>query len=141
MTLPAEAGRHWILDLHGCPAGLLDDHDAIRDRLREVTDRFDLTLLGLQSHRFEPQGVTVVGLLAESHFSIHTWPETGFAAIDIFTCGRGDTLDEACRFLVEAFRAEESRLVRLSRGRTDADGRPLAPEPMTARSPVIGEDS
>jgi S-adenosylmethionine decarboxylase len=128
MTHSAEAGRHWILDLHGCPADLLDDHDAIRDRLREVTERFDLTLLGLQSHRFEPQGVTAVGLLAESHFSIHTWPETGFAAIDIFTCGRGDTLDEACLFLIEAFRAEDSRLVRLSRGVTDEAGKPLAPK-------------
>jgi len=124
MTNSVEAGRHWILDLYGCPSDLLDDHDAIVARLRDVTERFDLTLLEVASHRFEPQGVTAVGLLAESHFSIHTWPESGFAAIDIFTCGSGRDLNEACRFLTEVFRAEDSELLRLSRGAKDSHGQP-----------------
>jgi len=127
MTHSVEAGRHWILDLYGCPPDLLDDHDVIVARLRDVTERFELTLLEVASHRFEPQGITAVGLLAESHFSIHTWPESGFAAIDIFTCGPGDRVGEACRFLTEAFRAEDSQLLRLSRGVRDHNGHPAGP--------------
>lgn len=127
MTAQIPAGRHWILDLHGCPAKLLDDHDTVRDRLIEVTDRFELTLLEIATHKFEPQGVTAIGLLAESHFSIHTWPETGFAAIDIFTCGTGNKVDEACRFLSEVFQATDSKVVRLSRGQVNECGQPIDP--------------
>lgn len=129
MTDRVEPGRHWLLDLHGCPKELLDDHDAICARLRDVAERFGLTLLEMSSHRFEPQGVTAVGLLAESHFSIHTWPEFGFAAIDIFTCGSGAGVDEACRFLAESFQAGDSKFVRLLRGATDENGKPIAPGP------------
>ncbi|MFP6765586.1 MAG: S-adenosylmethionine decarboxylase, partial [Planctomycetaceae bacterium] len=63
MTDSVEAGCHWILDLYGCSPDLLDDHDGIVARLRDVTHRFGLTLLNVASHRFEPQGVTAVGLL------------------------------------------------------------------------------
>ena len=63
---PVTLGHHWIVDLHGCPIELLDDHDLMCQRLKETTERFGLTLLDIVSNRFEPQGVTVVGLLAES---------------------------------------------------------------------------
>lgn len=109
-------GHHWIVDLHGCPEELLDDHEQIRERLRETSERFGLTLLKIASHRFEPQGVTVIGLLAESHMSIHTWPEHGYAAIDIFTCGSDETLKAACEHVAEVMQADESNVMRLRRG-------------------------
>tara|TARA_R110002072_G_scaffold284587_1_gene449017 strand:- start:40782 stop:41201 length:420 start_codon:yes stop_codon:yes gene_type:complete len=119
---PITLGHHWIVDLHGCPSELLDNHDLIRARLKETTDRYGLTLLNLVSNRFEPQGVTAVGLLAESHMSIHTWPEHGYAAVDIFTCGSDQTLKAACRFIAESLQAAETTVLRLQRGLLMSDG-------------------
>lgn len=120
--LPITLGHHWIVDLHGCPNGLLDDHDLVRDRLKETTERFGLTLLNIVSNKFEPQGVTAVGLLAESHMSIHTWPEHGYAAVDIFTCGSDQNLKAACEFIADSLQAKESTVLHLSRGLLTSDG-------------------
>jgi S-adenosylmethionine decarboxylase len=57
----------------------------------------------LISHRFQPHGVTGLALLAESHISIHTWPESGYAAVDVFTCGDHTLPETACRVLVDEF--------------------------------------
>lgn len=129
---PITLGHHWIVDLHGCPPELLDDQELIRQRLHETTERFGLTLLDVVSNKFEPQGVTAVGLLAESHMSIHTWPEHGYAAVDIFTCGSDQTLKAACRFIVESLQATESTVLRLQRGVLNFDGsRQMTPEQIT----------
>ena len=75
-----------------------------------------VTLLKLSSHQFHPQGVTAVGLLAESHLSIHTWPEHGYAAVDVFTCGEEARPQQACDYLVKRFAARRHSLVVLPRG-------------------------
>jgi S-adenosylmethionine decarboxylase len=67
--------------------------------------RAGATLLQLISHRFDPQGVTGLALLAESHLSIHTWPESGYAAVDVFTCGDHTMPELACNELVQALEA------------------------------------
>jgi len=129
---PITLGHHWIVDLHGCPSQLLDDQELIRRRLRETTERFGLTLLDIVSNKFEPQGVTAVGLLAESHLSIHTWPEHGYAAVDIFTCGSDQNLEAACEFIAESLQATESTVLRLQRGVLNSDGsRQMTPEQIT----------
>lgn len=110
------AGTHYILELYGCPAELLDNHDFVRDAVRQASEYAQSTLLDITSHKFHPQGVTAIGLLAESHLSVHTWPEHGYAAIDIFTCGRESTPDAACDFLVRHFQAERHSLLVLPRG-------------------------
>ncbi|MFT5322523.1 MAG: S-adenosylmethionine decarboxylase [Planctomycetaceae bacterium] len=122
---PITLGHHWIVDLHGCPSKLLDDHELIRNRLRETTEQFGLTLLDIVSNKFEPQGVTVVGLLAESHLSIHTWPEHGYAAVDIFTCGSDQNLEAACEFIAESLQAKQSTVLRLRRGVMTGEDRSL----------------
>ncbi len=134
---PITLGHHWIADLHGCPSALLDDRELIRRRLRETTERFGLTLLDVVSNKFEPQGVTAIGLLAESHLSIHTWPEYGYAAVDIFTCGSDQTLKAACRFIAESLQAKESTVVRLQRGVLTSDG----PREITAEQITLDSDS
>lgn len=73
------------------------------------------TLLELSSYKFHPQGVTALGLLSESHISIHTWPENGYAAVDVFTCGDAQP-ELSCRFLAEIFEAADYTLRVISRG-------------------------
>ncbi|UWQ94089.1 adenosylmethionine decarboxylase [Rhodobacteraceae bacterium M385] len=82
------AGTHLIIDLH--EATNLDDQALIEQTLRDATKATGATLLHLHSHRFSPQGVTAMAILAESHISCHTWPEIGYAAFDIFMCGATD---------------------------------------------------
>lgn len=134
---PTTLGHHWIVDLHGCPASLLDDHDLIRNRLKETTERYGLSLLKIVSNQFEPQGVTAVGLLAESHLSIHTWPEHCYAAVDIFTCGSDQNLHAACQFIAKSLQAKESTVLRLQRGVLTSGG----PREITTSQVTLGEVS
>lgn len=112
----APVGTHCILEVYGCRPDLLDNEAFLRGALSEASRHGMSTLLKLNSHKFVPQGVTAFALLAESHLSIHTWPESGYAAIDAFTCG--DTADprKACEYLVEVLEATSHSLTVLPRG-------------------------
>ena len=109
-------GSHCILELHGCPYDILDDERLVRSAIVEASQKSLSTLLHLSSHRFAPQGVTAIGLLAESHISIHTWPELGYAACDIFTCGESAQPTQACDFLAKTLRSTSQSLQVLTRG-------------------------
>lgn len=111
-------GIHCILELFECPFELLDSEKAIRRAVTQAAEESGSTLLALTSHKFNPQGVTALGLLAESHISIHTWPETGYAAADVFTCGQHCEPRRACRFLTESLQAGRNTLKVLDRGRS-----------------------
>ena len=89
-------GKHCILELYGCDSTRLDDEAFLRDTITAAAKRAGATLLNLITHRFQPQGVTGLALLAESHISIHTWPESGYAAVDVFTCGDHTMPEKAC---------------------------------------------
>ena len=81
------AGTHLILDLWG--AKNLDNLDLVEQTLREAVDIAEATLLHINLHHFEPNGgISGMAVLAESHISIHTWPEHGYAALDLFMCGK-----------------------------------------------------
>ena len=79
--------KHVLFTLMQCPYHLLDDEAYIRGVLVNAAECSGSTLLAVSSHKFEPHGVTAIALLAESHISIHTWPEKGTAVGDVFTCG------------------------------------------------------
>lgn len=119
-------GTHCILELHGCSFDILNDEQFVRETLRQASRQAGAVLLRLSSHHFEPQGVTAVGILAESHLSIHTWPEYGYAAIDIFTCGTKARPQQACRYLARRFAAREHSLLVLPRGGGGGPGRHVA---------------
>jgi S-adenosylmethionine decarboxylase len=108
------AGAHLIVDLHG--AKRLDDIDHIEATLRRCVDAAQATLLHIHLHHFQPNGVSGVAVLAESHISIHTWPEVGYAALDVFMCGSADP-DKCIPVLREAFSAERVGVNELLRGR------------------------
>lgn len=80
-------GTHLLLDAWGAPFSVLDDGERVLDALEATVEAARLTLLGRQLRHFEPQGVTALALLAESHLAIHTWPEHGAFAADLFHCG------------------------------------------------------
>ena len=92
-------GKHCILELYDCDQGKLNDEAFVRTSLTTSAKRAGAKLLNLITHRFHPQGVTGLALLAESHISIHTWPEHGYAAVDVFTCGEHTLPERACEFL------------------------------------------
>ena len=106
----APIGKHCILELYGCSAARLDDEPFLRSAITQAVQLAGATLLQLISHRFAPQGVTGLALLAESHLSIHTWPESGYAAVDVFTCGDHTMPERACQELVEALQADHYSL-------------------------------
>ncbi len=122
----APVGIHCILELYDCPANLLDDLRLIQATLHEAARQAQSTLLGEVIHRFEPQGVTALALLAESHISIHTWPELGYAAADVFTCGSHTTPVAACTHIALALQASHHVMRQIARHTPD---RPLALQP------------
>jgi S-adenosylmethionine decarboxylase len=110
----APFGRHWLIEFYGAPG--LADAPRIRRALRRAVLACGATLLRLQLHHFGPgRGVTGVALLAESHISIHTWPEVEYAAIDIFLCGPSDP-QAALDALREQLGPQRVRVRRLARG-------------------------
>ena len=74
------------------------------------------TVLGESFHPFQPQGVSGVVVIAESHLSIHTWPEYGYAAVDIFTCGTSVQPEKAVEVLIEKLGAKDHSLTEIQRG-------------------------
>src|SRR5471030_2511377 len=78
---------HTLLELRGCDPALLNDPEAVREILLEAVRRGGGTIVTQIFHTFSPHGVSGVVVIAESHVAIHTWPEHGYAAVDIFSCG------------------------------------------------------
>ena len=102
--------KHLLLELYKCDYEKLNDESFLRCSLNRAAKLAKATVLNLISNKFEPQGVTVIALLAESHISIHTWPESNYSAVDIFTCGRNMLPELASQYLIEALKAEEHSL-------------------------------
>ncbi|MEB3272724.1 MAG: adenosylmethionine decarboxylase [Prochlorothrix sp.] len=102
-------GTHCILELYGCPSSLLDDPAFITQALRDAAVAAEATLLSEVVHEFDPQGVTGLALLSESHISIHTWPEMHYAAVDVFTCGSSKP-EKGCYYLMEVLQASDHSL-------------------------------
>ena len=109
-------GRHLLCEYHGCDAAALDRPDHVRAALARAVELAGATPLHEFVHAFTPHGVTGVVVLAESHFAIHTWPERGFAAVDLFTCG--DAVDPYAAFehLRAALGASAHSVVEIRRG-------------------------
>ena len=114
-------GTHLLADLYGCQH--LADPAAIEAALRAAVAAACATLVDIRLHHFGPaQGVTGVALLAESHISIHSWPEHGYAAIDIFLCGAAHDIKAALSALVTALEAESVTSHTFTRGMASTAG-------------------
>lgn len=116
-TLPTEdydLGHHILVSLYGISFTALDDLDAIRAAFERAIEACKATVLNRFSHKFEPQGITVVYALAESHLSIHTFPENGCCAIDVYTCGDMDAR-KGMDVLIEHFKPIEISMQEVKR--------------------------
>jgi S-adenosylmethionine decarboxylase len=101
-------GRHLILDLYGCTRESLDNYQYLEQMLQTAVRMSGATLLRITGHKFEPEGVTILALLAESHASIHTWPSQKYAAVDLYTCNPdGIKAQKAADFIKHKLQAQD----------------------------------
>ncbi|ERN41519.1 S-adenosylmethionine decarboxylase proenzyme [Rubidibacter lacunae KORDI 51-2] len=108
-------GTHLVVDAWQVPVELLNDPERIRSALLEATIAGGATLLDMCVHQFSPHGVTATATLAESHIAIHTWPEYGYFAADLFFCGSGDP-QAAMQAMQTALEAKYVRVRHIERG-------------------------
>jgi S-adenosylmethionine decarboxylase len=116
-TVGAFTGRHAIAELEGVAATLLDDEQLLIDILTSALNRAGATILDVISKRFDPQGVTVLALLSESHASLHTYPEIGAAFMDVFTCGHRADPEYVVHLVAEELHAPAVELKTIFRGK------------------------
>jgi S-adenosylmethionine decarboxylase len=107
-------GRHLVLELWDCQN--LNSPEIVERALLDIVEALNLTLLSLNVHPFSPIGVTGVAIVSESHVVIHTWPELGYAAVDVFTCGEQRNPDDAVPILREHFSPERIQIMEMTRG-------------------------
>jgi S-adenosylmethionine decarboxylase len=107
----AAIGKHIVIDCYGCQGGIakLDDQAFVKQMLIGACEAANCTVLAYTDHKFQPQGITALVLLAESHVSIHTYLELGYVGVDIFTCGNKAMPDRAGELILKAL--EPSRYV------------------------------
>lgn len=112
----AALGTHLLIELHGCKPAILDDLKLIRSCLMSAAEKLGVTILSDSFHRFKPQGVTGILAIAESHISIHSWPEYSYAAVDIFTCGNSFEPRKAAEYIAHRLKAERIEIEEFKRG-------------------------
>ncbi|MBV9358868.1 MAG: adenosylmethionine decarboxylase [Chloroflexi bacterium] len=110
-------GRHLILEMWGCDN--LNSTEVAERALREMVEALDVTLLDLKVYPFSPVGVTGVAIVAESHLVIHTWPELGYAAVDVFTCGAPRDPEAAVAVLRAHYQPDHVQVMEMVRGQVD----------------------
>ncbi len=109
-------GRHVLAELYGCEPSMLDSVKVVQDMMVRAALAAGAEVREVAFHKFSPQGVSGVVVISESHLAIHTWPELGYAAVDVFTCG--DRVDpwDACKYIVEGFKADHYTATEMKRG-------------------------
>jgi len=121
-------GRHLLVEYHGCDRTILNDLDLIRRYMLEAARRTGATILKDVFHAFSPHGVSGVVVIAESHLAIHTWPEYGYAAVDLFTCGNDVDPWKAFEYLKEKLRAQKYLPMEIKRGILELEKMPVYQE-------------
>ena len=102
--------------MQDCDRQRLNDLDFVREAMLTAARDCGATIMGESFHRFSPQGVSGVVVIAESHLSIHSWPEYDYAAVDIFTCGTTVVPEKAVAVLVDRFRCRHHAVKEILRG-------------------------
>ncbi|GJM63523.1 adenosylmethionine decarboxylase [Persicobacter diffluens] len=114
-------GKHLLLDLSNCTKPLLNDAAEVELILKQVAEESGATIVSSFIHQFKPVGVSGVIVIQESHLSIHTWPEEGFASFDFYSCGDSVDLEGSVERLVKAFEGEIHEMKIIDRGFVPSD--------------------
>jgi len=109
-------GRHILAEIYGCDENILNDRKLIEKIMVESALEAGAEVREVAFHKFSPQGVSGVVVISESHLAIHTWPELGYAAVDVFTCGEKVDPWDACNYLTEKFKAKHMTTTEVKRG-------------------------
>ncbi len=126
-------GKHILAELYECDSNILNNTTLIEQFMIEAAEVCGATVVEKNFHRFSPFGVSGVVIIAESHLAIHTWPEFGYAAVDLFTCGDSCKPDVAYEYLKEKFNAGSAFCSELTRGMMNVQTQELIHAPFQVR--------
>ncbi|AFM21343.1 MAG TPA: adenosylmethionine decarboxylase [Acetomicrobium flavidum] len=116
MTNNQALGKHILMEAYDCEYDVLDDLRGIQSAMIEAAERTGATVVDVAFRKFEPYGVSGVVIISESHLAIHTWPEFGYAAIDLFTCGDKADPWKAFEYLSNYFKPKKITTMEIRRG-------------------------
>ena len=114
-----QLGRHLIMELYDCDTTILDRAEAVEDIMLRAAEAAGATVVSHACHHFAPHGVSAIVAIGESHISIHTWPEYGYCAADIFTCGDSTDNGAAFELIRDALGARRHVAFEVQRGLLD----------------------
>ncbi|MCF6096771.1 adenosylmethionine decarboxylase [Thermovorax subterraneus] len=109
-------GRHILAEIYDCDENVLNDRDLIEEIMVKAALEAGAEVREVAFHKFSPQGVSGVVVISESHLTVHTWPELGYAAVDVFTCGEKVNPWDACNYIAEKFKAKHMTASEVKRG-------------------------
>ncbi len=109
-------GKHLLAELTGCNVAVLDDQEKLESIFKTAAEKAGATVVNATAHRYSPHGVSVVVVISESHVSVHTWPEYGFASVDIYTCGEKVDPHQGLDYIVQELGASGVHVQEIARG-------------------------
>ena len=109
-------GSHLLVELYGCDGSTLEEENSVGDAMREAAVQSEATVVAQSFHEFKPWGVSGAVIIQESHYTIHTWPEHGYAAVDLFYCGGTVRVHKAIEVLRERFNPQRIKFLVVRRG-------------------------
>lgn len=110
-------GHHWLMEFYGCASHALEAISMVENHMLEAAKAMQCKIVDSHFHQFNPVGVSGVIIIQESHLTIHTWPELGYAAVDLFTCGVKLVPENGMAILKKGFEAQRVELQYIARGR------------------------
>jgi S-adenosylmethionine decarboxylase len=115
----ATLGRHVLIEFYGCPSDIIENNKLIEKFMNEAADYSGATIVESVFHHFNPYGVSGAVIIAESHLTIHTWPEYGYASVDVYTCGDSVSPWKAAEYLGQKLQAKQTESFEVPRGMVD----------------------
>ncbi|MCE5195138.1 MAG: adenosylmethionine decarboxylase [Nitrospiraceae bacterium] len=116
-------GKHLLVELKDCDPEIIKSLEKVKNAMVSAAKKARATIIDVSFHEFSPFGISGMVIIAESHLSIHTWPEYGYAAVDIFTCGDIIKPEAAANFLIEKFKCKNPSVVEMKRGILSFNGK------------------
>lgn len=126
-------GKHIVVELYGCSQRFLNDHEKIQRLMVGAAKAAKATVVTSEFHHFNPYGVSGAVIIAESHLTIHTWPEYGYAAVDVFTCGEEVDPWVCVQEIIKVLNPKSHTALEMKRGTLNLPTKDLKHKPDTAK--------